>query len=184
MPRLVYGVTLSVVFAALVAGAFVWYIARPSSYNECVVSEMRGQAAQMLYEVSKVCGVRFRKEEELPLSYLARGLLDFRMLPDFDKDPGVVMMGSENFEKPPMIITVTKNETDYDITRARMKHSFKFEMDCSRLSDDDWEDGPEFIFSGAVANVAMPAVYDKETKLHRPPFCYKYLKIWGTLRNQ
>jgi hypothetical protein len=184
MPKFIYGATLSVIFSALAAGAFVWYIHRPSSYDECVVSEMRGQSAQTMYVVQKVCAVRFQKVEELPLSYLTGGKLDFMMLPDFDKDPGVVMMGSKNFEKPPMVITVVKNETEYEIRRARMKHSFKFEVDCSRLTGDDWKDGPEFAFSDRVANVAMPSVYDEETKLHRPPFCYQYLKIWGTLRKQ
>jgi hypothetical protein len=184
MSRLFYSAALVVIFAALVGEVFVWYHDRSSSsYDECVVSEMRGQSGQMIYAVQKVCAVRFHKEEELPLSFLD-GKLDFSMLPDFDKDPGVIMMGSKNFDKPPMIITVSKNETDYEITRARMKHSFEFEMDCSVISDDKWADGPEFTFSNGVANVDMPSVYDEERKLHRPPFCYQYTKIWGTLRKQ
>lgn len=81
------------------------------------------------------------------------------MLPDFDKDPGVILMGSKNFDKPPMIITVSINETDYEITRAHMKHSFEFEADCSNISEDKWEDGPEFTFSNGVANVNMPSMF-------------------------
>jgi hypothetical protein len=60
MPRRFYGATLSVV-AAAVAGAFVWYTDRPSSYDECVVSEMRGQSPQIMYVIQKVCAVRFHK---------------------------------------------------------------------------------------------------------------------------
>jgi len=45
------------------------------------------------------------------------------MLPDFDKNPGVVMMGSKNFDKPPKVVRVVKNESDYEVTRAHMKHS-------------------------------------------------------------
>lgn len=183
MPKWVYGVMLSVIVAALAGEIFVWYHERPSSYDECVVSEMRGQSPQVMYVIQKVCAVRFHKEDELPLSLL-NGKLDFSMLPDFDKDPGVIMMGSKNFDKPPMVITVSKNETDYEITRARMKHSFKFEMDCSRIPDGEWGDGPEFSFSNGVANVAMPSVFDEERKLHRPPFCYQYVKIWGTPHKQ
>jgi hypothetical protein len=93
-------------------------------------------------------------------------------------------MGRKNFEKPPMLVKVVKNETDYEVTRARVKHSFKFVVDCSTLADDDWEAGPEFTFSNGVANVDMPSEWDEKTKLHRVPFCYQYLKIWGTLHKQ
>jgi hypothetical protein len=185
MSKWFYSAALVVIFAALVGEVFVWFHDRSSSsYDECVVSEMRGQSGQMMYAVQKVCAVRFHKEDELPISYLTSGKLDFSMLPDFDKDPGVIMMGSKNFDKPPMIITVSKNETDYEITRAHMKHSFEFEADCSNISEDKWEDGPEFTFSNGAANVNMPSVYDKERNLHRPPFCYRYMKVWGTLRKQ
>jgi hypothetical protein len=124
MSKWLYSAALVVICAILVGEVFVWYHQSSSSYDECVVSEMRGQSASMIYAVSKVCAVRFHKEDELPISYLASGKLDFMMLPDFDKDPGVIMMGSKNFEKPPMVITILKNETDYEITRAHMKHSF------------------------------------------------------------
>jgi hypothetical protein len=185
MSRWFYSAALVVIFAALVGEVFVWYYDRSSSsYDECVVSEMRGQSGQMMYAVQKVCAIRFHKEDELPISYVTSGKLDFRMLPDFDKDPGVIMMGSKNFDKPPMIITVSKNETDYEITRAHMKHSFEFEADCSNISDDKWEDGPEFTFTNGVANVDMPGLLDEKAKLHRPPFCYQYMKIWGTPRKQ
>jgi len=182
MPRWVFGVSLSVIVAAMVAGAFVWYIDRPSSYDECVVSEMRGQSSSMILTVSKVCAVRFGKEEELPLSYL-KTKVDFMRLPDFDKDPGVAMAGGR-LEKAPWVVTVTKNETDYEITRVRMKHSFAFEVDCSRIDDKDWRDGPEFTFSKGTANVIMPTKLVEETKLYRVPFCYQYVNIWGTPRKQ
>ena len=100
---------------------------------------MRGQSSQMMNAVSKVCAIRFQKKDELPLSFLTNGKLEFLKLPDFDKDPGVVMMGGK-LEKAPWVVTVLKNETDYEITRVRMKHSFKFEVDCSRVTKEDWGD--------------------------------------------
>jgi hypothetical protein len=178
MPKWFYGAAFSVLVAALLASAFVWYTARPSTYDECVVSEMRGQLPLMMYSVQKVCAVRFRKEDELPLSYL-KEKIEVRMLPDFDKDSGVVLMGSEHFDDPPMVFTVIKNDTDYEITHARIKYSHNFEVDCSRISDEDWHDGPEFIFKNNVANVNMPGEYDEKTKLHRAPMCYQYVSLWG-----
>jgi hypothetical protein len=53
MPRWFYSVISSVISAGLIAGAFVWYAGKPSSYDECVVSEMRGQSAQMMYRFKK-----------------------------------------------------------------------------------------------------------------------------------
>ena len=181
MPRWAF-VSLSVIVAAIVAGAFVWYIERPSSYDECVVSEMRGQSSSMISTVSKVCAIRFQKEEEVSLSNLNEKL-DFMQLPDFDKDPGVALMGGK-LEKAPWIVTITKNETDYEITRVRMKHSFNFEVDCSNVPDKDWRDGPEYTFSKGVANVIMPTKLVEETKLYRAPFCYRYEGIWGTPRKK
>lgn len=183
MFRWFVGITLSVIVAAIIAGGLVWYLDRPGSYDECVVSEMRGQSQIAMFTVQKVCAVRFRKEEELPLSYL-RNQIDIRMLPDFDKDPGVVMMGSKNFDNPPMIFTVTKNDTDYELTRARVKVSHKMEMDCSAIEEGDWMDGPELIFKDKIANVNMPGVLDERSKLHRAPFCYRYTGLWGTPRKQ
>jgi hypothetical protein len=183
MFRWFVGITLSVIVAAVVAGSLVWYLNRPGSYDECVVSEMRGQSQIAMYMVQKVCAVRFRKEEELPLSYF-RKQVDILMMPDFDKDPGVVMAGSMNFDNPPMIFTVTKNDTDFEITRAHVRVSHKWEMDCSAIADNDWFDGPELIFKNNVANVNMPGKLDEKTKLHRAPFCYRYVGIWGTPRKQ
>lgn len=174
--------TLSVVVAAIVAGVVIWYTERPSSYDECIVSEMRGQSGAMMYSVQRVCAVRFRKDE-LPLSYLGEKV-NIRMLPDFEKDPGVVLMGSKNFDNPPMVFTIVKNDTDYEITRARIKYSHKWDADCSRLSGEDWHDGPELVFKDRVANVNMPGEYNAETKLHRAPFCYQYVELWGVPRKQ
>src|SRR5260370_25097575 len=114
MLRWLVGVTLSVIVSAVVAGGVVWYLDRPGTYDECVVSEMRGQSQIAMYTVQKVCAVRYRKEDELPLSYLGKQI-NIRMMPDFDKDPGVVLAGSRNFDNPPLIFTVTKNDTDYEI---------------------------------------------------------------------
>jgi hypothetical protein len=130
-----------------------------------------------------MCAVRFRKEDELPLSYLAEKV-EVRMLPDFEKDPGVVIMGSKNFDNPPMVFTIVKNDTDYEITRARIKYSHKWELNCSRISDEDWDEGPELVFKDRVANVNMPGEYDEKTQLHRAPFCYRYVKLWGIPRKQ
>jgi hypothetical protein len=94
MPRWVFGASLSLIVAAMAAGAFVWYVDRPSSYDECVVNEMRGQSSSMFLNVSKVCAVRFKKEEDVPLSNL-RERLDFMKLPDFKKDPDVGMAGGK-----------------------------------------------------------------------------------------
>jgi len=91
------------------------------------------------------------------------------------------MAGSRNFDNPPMVFTIAKNDTDYEITRVHVKYSHKWEVDCSIIADDDWHDGPELIFNG-VANANMPGEYDPEKKLHRAPFCYQYTKIYGTLR--
>ena len=82
-------------------------------------------------------------------------------------------------QKAPWVATVTKNDTDFDITLARIKHSFKWELDCSSLADDDWHDGPEFGFVNGVANVIMPTEWDDERKLYRAPICYRYVKIWA-----
>lgn len=183
MLRWLLGITLSLIVAAAVAGGAVWYLDRPATYDECVVSEMRGQSSAAMYMVEKVCAARFRKEDELPLS-LFRKQIDISMMPDFDKDPGVVMMGSKNFDNPPMIFTVTKNETEWEITRAHLKVSHEWEMDCSVIADDDWFDGPELIFRNNVANVSMPGELDEKTKLHRAPFCYRYTGIWGTPRKK
>jgi hypothetical protein len=76
-------------------------------------------------------------------------------------------------------LQVIKNDTDYEITHARIKYSHNFEVDCSRISDEDWHDGPEFIFKNNVANVNMPGEYDEKTKLHRAPMCYQYVSLWG-----
>lgn len=171
------------VVAAVIAGGFVWYLERPSSYDECVLSEMRGQSPAAMYTVQKVCAVRFRKEEELPLSYYG-DRIDISMMPDFEKDPGVVMAGSKNFDNPPMIFTVTKNDTEYDVTRARLKVSHKWEMDCTKIPPSDWIDGPDLVFKDNVANVNMPGEFDEKTKLHRAPFCYRYTGIWGVPRKQ
>jgi len=183
MFRWLLGITMSVIVAAVVAGGVVWYLDRPGSYDECVVSEMRGQSQIAMFTVQKVCAVRFRKEDELPLSYFGEKV-DISMMPDFDKDPGVVMMGSKNFDNPPMIFTVTKNDTEYDITRVHVKVSHKMEMDCSSIKDSDWKDGPELIFKDKIANVNMPGVLDERSKLHRGPFCFRYTGIWGTPRKQ
>jgi hypothetical protein len=183
MPKWFYGAGLSVILAATVAGAFVWYTARPSSYDECVLSEIRSQSDSMLFSVQRVCAVRFRKESELPLSYLKEEV-DIMMLPDFKKDPGVVMAGSQNFDDPPMVFTVVKNDTDYEVTRARIKYSHNWELDCGRISEKDWHDGPELVFKDNVANVNMAGEYDEKTKLHRAPFCYQYVKLWGVPRKR
>lgn len=94
------------------------------------------------------------------------------------------MMGSSNFDNPPMIFSVTKNDTEYEVTRAHVKISHKMEMDCSLIADDEWIDGPELIFKNEVANVNMPGILDEKSKLHRALFCYRYTNIWGTLRKQ
>lgn len=177
------GATLSVVVAAIVAGGIVWYLDRPDSYDECVVSEMRGQSQAAMSSVWKVCAVRFRKEEELPISYL-RDRIDISMMPDFDKDPGVVIMGSKNFKNPPMIFTISKNDTEYEVARVRTKVSHQMEADCNVIADADWFDGPELIFKNKIANVNMPGKFDESTKLHRAPFCYHYTGIWGTPRKK
>jgi len=58
--------------AAVIAGGVVWYLDRASSYDECVVNEMRGQAPVAMYTVQKVCAVRFRKRSSLfPTSEIA-----------------------------------------------------------------------------------------------------------------
>jgi hypothetical protein len=150
MLRWLFGTTLSVIVAAVAAAGVVWYFDRPASYNECVVNEMRGQPSVAMYTVEKVCAIRFRKEDELPLSHLGK-YVELRMLPDFDKDPGVVMAGSRNFDNPPMVFTIAKNDTDYEITRVHVKYSHKWEVDCSVIADDDWHDGPELIFKNGVA---------------------------------
>jgi hypothetical protein len=116
MPRFVYSAALSVIFAALVAGAFVWYNDRPSSYDECVVSEMRGQSAQIMYAVQKVCAVRFHKEDELPLSLLSGGKLDFMMLPDFDKDRVWCLWDAKISKSPPCWLRSLKTR---QITKSR-----------------------------------------------------------------
>jgi hypothetical protein len=183
MFRWFIGTTLSVIVAAVIAGGFVWYMDRPGTYDECVVSEMRGQSQVAMYTVQKVCAVRFRKEEELPLSYL-REMLDLKMQPDFKKNPGVVLAGSKNFDNPPMQVMIFKNDTDYDITRLRVKYSHKWVVGCQDIADDDWHDGPEIIFNNGVGNVDMPGEYDPQTKLHRAPFCYHYTKIYGTLKKK
>ncbi|WP_156447363.1 hypothetical protein [Bradyrhizobium yuanmingense] len=180
MFRLFVGIALSVV---VVAGGAVWYFDRPSTYDECVVNEMRGQSQVAMFTVQKVCAVRFRKEDELPLSYF-RDRIDISMMPDFDKDPGVVLMGSKNFDNPPMIFTVTKNDTDYELTRARIRVSHKMELNCSEIEEEEWKDGPELIFKNQVANVNVPGVLDEKSKLHRAPFCYRYTGIWGVPRKQ
>jgi hypothetical protein len=52
MPRWFYGGILSSLLAAFVAGAFVWFTTKPSTYNECLVSEMRGQSPQMMSAIA------------------------------------------------------------------------------------------------------------------------------------
>ena len=183
MPRWFYGIALGVIVAALAGEAFVWYHDRPSSYDECVLSEMRGQSSATMYVVQKVCAVRFHKEDELSLSYLGKSI-EIRELPDFDKDPGVVMAGSKNWDNPPWIFTITKNETSYDITRARIRYSHKPSVECTDIADEDWHDGPEVVFKDNVANVNMPGELDPQTKLHRSPWCWRYMRIFGTPRKQ
>ncbi len=183
MLRWLFGIALSVIVAAVAAAAVVWYLDRPASYDECVVNEMRGQPSVAMYTVEKVCAIRFRKEDELPLSYLGKSV-ELNMLPDFDKDPGVVMAGSKNFDNPPMVFTIARNDTDYEITRIHVKYSHKWEVDCSRIAKEDWRVGPELIFKNSVANANMPGEYDPEKRLHRAPFCYQYTKIFGTPRKR
>lgn len=183
MFRWLSGIVFVAVAAALVAISVVWYVDRPNSYDECVVAEMRGQTQATMSVVERMCAVRFHKEDELPLSYL-RTSLDVQMLPDFEKDPGVVMSGSKNFKNPPWVFTITKNETSYDVTRIKIKYSHKWIVDCKAIADEDWHDGPDLIFKNKVANVNMPGEYDSKTGLHVAPFCWQYTKIFGTPRKQ
>lgn len=183
MLRWLVGIALSVITAAVVAGGVVWYFDRPSSYSECIVDEMRGQSSAAMYVVENVCAVRFRKEYEIPLSALGKSL-EVQELPDFDKDPGVVMMGSKNWDNPPWVFTISKNETAYEVTRIQIMYSHKWIYECKEIAASDWHDGPELVFKNNVANVNMPGEYDPETKLHRAPFCWRYMKIFGTLRKQ
>ena len=184
MLRWFYGIAVSILAAASVAGAFTWYGDRPSSYDECVVHEMRGQSAPTMYTVSKVCAIKFHKEEELSLSALKSGSLDFVLLPNFKLDPDASIVGSRKFEKAPMQVTVLKNETEYDVTRLRMKYAYKFVMHCSTLSDDDWNEEQDAVFSKGVADVDVPTKWDENYKLHVTPKCIHFLKIWGALRQQ
>jgi hypothetical protein len=161
MLRWLLGATLSVIFAAVVAAGGVWYLDRPTSYYECVVNEMRGQSYAAMYMVEKVCAIRFSREDELPLSFLGKHI-EITMMPDFDNDSGVVMSGSKNFDDSPMIFTVTKNDTNYEITRVHVRVSHKWEMDCGAIAKEDWIDGPELIFKNKVANVFMPGELDEK----------------------
>src|SRR5262245_39925280 len=51
--------------AVVVAAAVAWVFARPGSYEECMLTEMRGQNKFMYGTVEKLCARRFRREVEV-----------------------------------------------------------------------------------------------------------------------
>lgn len=47
-------------------GAVAYLVLVPRNYEECLVSEMRGQPAGMEYQVTNLCSRRFHKEMNIP----------------------------------------------------------------------------------------------------------------------
>ena len=182
MPRWFYAGILAVIVAAVIAGAFTYYTERPASYNECVVREMRGQPAAMMGQVSKVCAIRFHKEEELPIALLQSGKVNVIFLPDFKRDPSASIMGSRDFSEAPMELTVAVNKSDYDITRIQVKYAYKFVVECDTLSENDWTEEQEISLTNGTALITVPTEWSEKDKVHITPQCTAFLKMWGVLR--
>jgi hypothetical protein len=162
-------------------GTLYWHLTRPSSYDECLVSEMRGQSQSMFWVVSKMCGRRFRREVDVPTSLLGRQI-DFMYLPDFKADPEMSLMGSRKLSALPVHITIKKNDSEYELTRVRFRQAYKFTLECHKLQDEDWTQEYEATFKGSLAVVSVRTQWDSKDQIYIFPQCTHWTRIWGIER--
>jgi hypothetical protein len=136
----------------------------------------------MMMQVSKVCAIRFHKEEELPIALLQSGKVNLIFLPDFKRDPSASIMGSRNFSEAPTELTVAVNESDYDITRIQVRYAYKFVVDCDTLAESDWTEDQEIPLTNGTALIAVPTEWSEKDKVHIRPQCTAFIKMWGVWR--
>ena len=87
------------------------------NYDECMLSEMKGQQASMQITAEKVCERKFPYEKEI-----------------YSSRDGEFDLGWSETAFNAIVIKVESNETDYQITKAKMKFSTK-PCDQSKIED-------------------------------------------------
>ncbi|MBD3653613.1 hypothetical protein [Kangiella sp.] len=110
------------------------------NYEECVLSEMKGQNSSMQSTAEKVCERKFPYEKEL-FSFID-GSYDFTW--------------SKNYFGG-ITIEVKNNETEYQITRAIMKFS---EKTCDKSQHKDFDTEVLFEFESGKSATAYSSKVD------------------------
>ena len=100
---------------ALLISAALWQLARPRSYEECMLQEMLGQHAQMYVIANRACSRRFGIEFQINLA------TTFNWTPD-----GEVVR-----------VFVAEPSREYVITRAFFRFTAK---ECAEAKDRDYAD--------------------------------------------
>jgi hypothetical protein len=121
---------------AIIAIALVWSFTKPRTYDECMLSEMRGQAQSMFENAYEICAHRFHHEFHVS---------------DMDDFTFTVHSGIARAE-------VTKHNDEYLHTEATFQFSL---VACAAIKDAaDWSakvtvtsrEGDVFVFALPIAN--------------------------------
>src|SRR5262249_43280528 len=135
----------------------------------------------VLHVVQTMCSKKFHKETLVPSSAL-KDELDIMVLPDFNADPEMVLMGSKKLRMVPMNLTIRKNLTEFEITRVRVKVAYKFTLQCGELPGEDWTEEFEAVFKGNEATVSVPTEWSAKNDMYTIPQCTWLTKIFGSAR--
>lgn len=125
------------------------------NYEECVLGEMKGQQASMQSTAEKVCERKFPYEKEIYSFWDG----------EFDIDWSTSYANNISIE-------ITSNETDYNITRAKMKLSTK---SCEKSKNRDFNSVVLFEFeSSGSATAFSPKAGDFR--------CMKKDSVYGVIK--
>lgn len=141
-----------------VAGALggAWYLMQPSTYEECMLVEMRGQIQAMYATVDKLCSRRHRREVSV-----GRESLNW------------------NYRNFHVYIERKASDSEHVLTKGRFQFSSR---DCKDAKDSDFvvERTEKALDDGTFFFPLDPTI--EEFKAFSNPVCMRTLQLWGRYR--
>lgn len=157
----------------LIAVAFIVYavihsgnLAKPTgTFDECMVTEMRGQSIFMEPTVRKTCARRFGLIYDISNSGI---ILDW----------GV----SQDAKQPTVTMKVRPNNTEWYVTRATVTYAYRRCDAQPPVALSEFTGSYTVEFTGEAASLTLPGHLDQYQSKYALPACQKIVQLWGRYR--
>jgi hypothetical protein len=147
--------------------------ANPRTFDECVVSEMRGQSIFMEPNVRKLCGQRF-------------GLIYDITKSGIQIDWGVTGEAKHSSTIPnplfPITLKVRPNNADWLVTKAVVSYAYRRCDAQPPLLAIEFTSALTVSFKDDVATITLPGAFDHNQSKYVPPACQRIIQLWGRYR--